>query len=92
MPLLCYTRTCPPLVSDPSLSVSDPATPTHPHSPSPLHPSPPPLAQAIAGVKATAAPVGPMQAFVFIKPHAVTPAVQALARSKLEAAGSAQLI
>ena len=28
-----------------------------------------------------------MQAFVFIKPHAVTPAVQALAKSKLQAAG-----
>jgi len=43
-------------------------------------------AQAIAGVSGKR-PAGKMQAFVFIKPHAVTPAVQALAKAKLTAAG-----
>jgi len=43
-------------------------------------------AQAIAGVKGSR-PAGKMQAFVFIKPHAVTDATKRLAASKFAAAG-----
>jgi len=45
-------------------------------------------AQDIAGVSG-ALPDGKMQAFVFIKPHAVTEGVKALAQAKLTAAGIA---
>jgi len=43
-------------------------------------------AQTIAGVSGSR-PSGKMQAFVFIKPHAVTPAVKALAKDHFSAAG-----
>ncbi|KAL1498532.1 hypothetical protein AB1Y20_013853 [Prymnesium parvum] len=43
-------------------------------------------AQAIAGVSGPR-PAGKMQAFVFIKPHAVTPAAEALAKSSFAKAG-----
>jgi len=43
-------------------------------------------AQAIAGVSGKR-PAGKQQAFVFVKPHAVTPATKALTKNKLAASG-----